>query len=43
MTDTRIDSPKLKLPESKDSLFVTKPIADYEPITADEEVLLAAN
>jgi hypothetical protein len=28
----REDSPKLKLPEAKDTLFVTKPIGDYEPI-----------
>ena len=39
MVDTRLESPKLQLPEAKDSLYVTKPIGDYEPLKAGEDVL----
>lgn len=32
MIRARDDSPRLQLPEDKDTLYVTKPIGDYEPI-----------
>jgi hypothetical protein len=32
MVDRECKSPKLPLPECKDSLFVTKPFEKYEPI-----------
>lgn len=38
MINTRLDSPKLQLPEAKDRLYVTKPIADHEPYNAEENV-----
>ena len=38
MVDARLDSPTLKLPESKDKLFVIKAIGDYEPLKPSEEV-----
>lgn len=40
MIDTRLECPKLQLPEAKDTLFVTKPIADYEPLKPDEETCI---
>jgi len=35
MINTRLDSPKLNLPEAKDPLFVTKAIDDHEPIKGE--------
>ena len=41
MMDTRCHSPTLPLPECKDSLFVTKPFENYEPIVkADTDLHL---
>jgi len=31
-----MDEPKLSLPESKNPLYVTKPIDNYEPIKAEK-------
>jgi len=36
MTDTRLLDPMLGLPEAKDTLFVTKPIDNFEPYTTEE-------
>lgn len=38
MINTRLDSPKLQLPEAKDKLYVTKPIADFEPYNAEDDI-----
>ena len=38
MVDTRLDDPKLKLPECKDTLHVMKPIGKYEPYKQDAEL-----
>ena len=34
----RLDSPRLKLPEPKDTLWVIKPIGQYEPIYMEENI-----
>ena len=34
----RLESPKLKLPEPKDNLWVIKPIGQYEPIYMEENI-----
>ena len=34
----RLDSPRLKLPEPKDNLWVVKPIGQYEPVYMEESV-----
>ena len=36
MVNRRMDSPKLKVPEAKDSLYVTKPIGQYEPLKGED-------
>ncbi len=33
-----MDEPKLSLPESKNPLYVTKPIDNYEPIKAEKQI-----
>lgn len=38
MNDNGIDQPKLRLPEAKHPLFVTKPIENYEPIKAEKQM-----
>ena len=34
----RLDSPRLKLPEPKDTLWVVKPIGQYEPAFLEESI-----
>ena len=34
----RLESPKLKLPEPKDNLWVVKPIGQYEPVYMEENI-----
>ncbi|KAL4498636.1 hypothetical protein ABPG72_019754 [Tetrahymena utriculariae] len=36
MVDSKVEPPSLNLPEAKESLFVTKPIDDYEPFKQDD-------
>jgi hypothetical protein len=33
-----MDEPKLKLPEEKNGLYVTKPIDRYEPLKAEKHI-----
>ena len=38
MTENGIDQPKLRLPEAKNPLYVTKPIDNYEPMKAEKQI-----
>jgi hypothetical protein len=38
MAENGMDQPKLRLPEAKHPLFVTKPIDNYEPMKAEKQL-----